>query len=142
MLFESHSAEETFHFAETLAESCRSGLVISLRGDLGTGKTVFTKGFARGLGITETVTSPTFTIMQIYEGGRLALRHFDVYRIMDPEEMYEVGLDEYVGGDGVTLIEWADRIRELLPPDTVDITIEKDPSKGPDYRKITVDGSL
>jgi tRNA threonylcarbamoyladenosine biosynthesis protein TsaE len=102
------------------------------------GKTVFTKGFAEGLGIDEPVSSPTFTILQIYEEGRLPLYHFDVYRIEEPEEMEEVGFDEYVYGDGVCLIEWANRIEEILPADTIYVVIEKDLSKGLDYRKITV----
>ena len=101
-------------------------------------KTVFTKGFAEGLGIDEPVSSPTFTILQIYEEGRLPLYHFDVYRIEEPEEMEEVGFDEYVYGDGVCLIEWANRIEEILPDDTIYVVIEKDLGKGLDYRKITV----
>jgi tRNA threonylcarbamoyladenosine biosynthesis protein TsaE len=102
------------------------------------GKTVFTKGFAEGLGIEEPVSSPTFTILQIYEEGRLPLYHFDVYRIEEPEEMEEVGFDDYIYGDGVCLIEWAGRIEEILPEETIYIVIEKDLEKGMDYRKISV----
>ena len=102
------------------------------------GKTVFTKGFARGLGIEEPVSSPTFTILQIYEEGRLPLYHFDVYRIEEPEEMEEVGFDDYIYGDGVCLIEWANRIEDILPEETIYVVIEKDLEKGMDYRKITV----
>jgi tRNA threonylcarbamoyladenosine biosynthesis protein TsaE len=138
MQFQTASPEETFHLGETYGAKAVPGAVIALQGGLGAGKTVFTKGFAKGLGVTETVTSPTFTIMQVYESGRLPLYHFDVYRIEEPEEMEEVGFDEYVDGDGVCLIEWANRIEEILPADTIYIVIEKDLSKGLDYRKITV----
>ena len=115
------------------------GVPYALIGDLGVGKTVFTKGFAEGLGIEEPVSSPTFTILQIYEEGRIPLYHFDVYRIEEPEEMEEVGFDDYICGDGVCLIEWAGRIRDLMPEDTIVVTIEKDLNRGPDYRRITID---
>ncbi len=139
MIRETNTAEETFEFAKDLAESAEPGDVYALIGDLGVGKTVFTKGFAKGLGIEETsVSSPTFTILQIYEEGRIPLYHFDVYRIEEPEEMEEVGLDEYMEGDGVCLIEWANRIEEIMPPQTIVVTIEKDLTKGLDYRKISV----
>ena len=121
-----------------LGESAAPGQVYALVGDLGVGKTVFTKGFAEGLGIEEPVNSPTFTILQIYEEGRLPLYHFDVYRIEEPEEMEEVGFDDYIYGDGVCLIEWANRIEEILPGETIYVVIEKDLEKGTDYRKITV----
>lgn len=133
---EVNSPEETYEFARSLAENAHAGETYALTGDLGAGKTVFAKGFAAGLGISEMVTSPTFTIMQIYGNGRLPLYHFDVYRIDDPDEMYAVGFDDYVGGDGVALIEWADRIRELLPEDTVRIRIRKCPKKGENARII------
>lgn len=136
---DSFSAEETYEFGRQLAEEARPGEVYSLVGDLGTGKTVFTKGFAKGLGIEDNVNSPTFTIMQIYEEGRIPLYHFDVYRIEEPEEMEEVGLDDYLEGDGVCLIEWAERIEELLPKDRITVTIKKDLDKGLDYRQITVE---
>lgn len=138
-VFESFSEEETRELARSLGRQAAAGQNYALNGDLGTGKTVFTKGFAEGLGITEYVSSPTFTILQIYEDGRLPLYHFDVYRIEEPEEMEEVGFDEYVDGDGVSLIEWASRIEEILPPDTRRVTIEKDLSKGLDYRRITLE---
>ena len=121
-----------------MASKAQPGQVYALIGDLGVGKTVFTKGFARGLGIEEPVSSPTFTILQIYEEGRLPLYHFDVYRIEEPEEMEEVGFDDYVYGDGVCLIEWAGRIEEILPGDTVTVMISKDLEKGTDYRRIAV----
>ncbi len=129
--------EDTAETAYQMAANAQPGQVYALIGDLGVGKTVFTKGFARGLGIDEPVSSPTFTILQIYEEGRLPLYHFDVYRIEEPEEMEEVGFDDYIYGDGVCLIEWANRIEEILPENTIFIIIEKDLEKGLDYRKIT-----
>ena len=138
--FESNSPEETLQIGERLAADARPGDVFALSGDLGVGKTVFTKGFAKGLGISEPVSSPTFTILQIYEEGRLPLYHFDVYRIEEPEEMEEIGLDEYLDGNGVCLIEWAGRIAELLPRDTIVVRIEKELEKGLDYRRISVSG--
>ena len=135
---ETRSDAETEAFAGELAAQAVPGTVICLDGDLGTGKTVFARGFARGLGITEPIVSPTFTILHGYEGGQLPLWHFDVYRIEEPEEMEEVGFDDYIYGDGVCLIEWANRIEEILPEETIYIVIEKDLEKGMDYRKITV----
>ena len=136
--YESYSPEETFRVGKELAGTARPGDVYALVGDLGVGKTVFTKGFARGLGIEEPVNSPTFTILQCYEDGRIPLYHFDAYRIEDPGEREEIGFDEYIGGDGVCLIEWAGRIAELLPPGTVVVRIEKELAKGLDYRKIRI----
>ncbi len=127
-------------FARKLAAHAEPGGLYLLSGDLGTGKTVFAKGFAEGLGIAECVNSPTFTIMQTYDGGRLPFYHFDVYRIGDVSEMYELGYEEYFFGKGVCLVEWAELISELLPSDAVHILIEKDMEKGFDYRKITVIG--
>ena len=135
---ESFSREDTLQIAYQMAQNAQPGHVYALIGDLGVGKTVFTKGFARGLGIEEPVSSPTFTILQIYEEGRLPLYHFYVYRIEEPEEMEEVGFDDYVYGDGVCLIEWAGRIEEILPGDTVTAMISKDLEKGTDYRRIAV----
>ena len=136
--FDTSCREETEEIAYKTALDAVPGQVYALIGDLGVGKTVFTKGFAEGLGIKEPVSSPTFTILQIYEEGRLPLYHFDVYRIEEPEEMEEVGFDDYVYGDGVCLVEWAGRIEELLPEDTIWVLIEKDLEKGTDYRKITI----
>nr|WP_269141966.1 tRNA (adenosine(37)-N6)-threonylcarbamoyltransferase complex ATPase subunit type 1 TsaE [Lientehia hominis] len=135
---ETYSPEETFSFGKRLGEDAGPGTVFCLDGDLGVGKTVFTQGFAAGLGITEPVNSPTFTIVQVYEEGRLPLYHFDVYRIGDVEEMEEIGYEDYFFGDGVCLIEWASLIRELIPGSAEWITIEKDMEKGFDYRKITI----
>ncbi len=138
MVIETRSPEETFRLGEQLGEKSRPGQVYTLTGDLGVGKTVFTQGLAKGLGIDEPVNSPTFTIVQVYEGGRLPFYHFDVYRIGDVEEMDEVGFEDYIMGDGVSLIEWADLIREILPDKRTEILIEKDLEQGFDYRKITI----
>ncbi len=138
-LFETMSAKETFALGKKMAESAKPGEVYCLNGDLGVGKTVFTQGFAAGLGITEPVNSPTFTIVQIYEEGRLPFYHFDVYRIADVEEMYEIGCEEYFFGEGVCLIEWASLIEEILPEQVCRITIEKSPERGFDYRSIRIE---
>lgn len=139
MKIESNSAEETFALGKQCGEKAVAGQVYCLYGDLGVGKTVFTKGFAAGLGIKEPVSSPTFTILQVYDEGRLPFYHFDVYRISDPEEMYEIGFEEYIEGEGVCFIEWANLIEELLPEQYTEIHIDKDLSKGFDYRLITVE---
>ncbi len=140
MIIETNSEQETYAYGGSLAQKVVPGQVIALIGDLGVGKTVLTKGLAAGLGITEPVSSPTFTILQEYEEGRLPFYHFDVYRIADPEEMDEIGYEDYFYGNGVCLVEWANLIRELMPEDTIWITIEKDLERGFDYRRITVDG--
>lgn len=137
-IFETNKAEETFLLGKKLAEQAVSGQIYCLDGELGTGKTVFTQGFAAGLGIMEPVNSPTFTIVQVYEEGRLDFYHFDVYRISDVEEMYEIGCEEYFDGEGVCLIEWAHLIEEILPQNVIHIKIEKNLEKGFDYRKITI----
>lgn len=139
MIYESFDEKDTFAIGETIGKQTMPGEVYALLGDLGVGKTVLTKGLAKGLGITEAVNSPTFTIVQIYEQGRLPLYHFDVYRIADPEEMDEIGYEDYFFGEGVCLVEWANLIEELMPPETKWITIEKDLSKGFSYRKITIE---
>lgn len=135
---ESRSAADTFAYGKALGRKAVPGEIYTLTGDLGVGKTVFTQGFAAGLGITEPVSSPTFTILQSYGEGRLPLHHFDVYRIGDVEEMEEIGYEDCFYGEGVCLIEWADLVREILPEDCIRITIEKDLSKGFDYRRITI----
>lgn len=135
---ETFSSDETFAFGKKLAGEAKPGEVYTLIGDLGVGKTVFTQGFAAGLGIMEPVSSPTFTILQVYEGGRLPFYHFDVYRIGDVSEMEEIGYEDCIYGEGVCLIEWANLIEEILPPRYFRIFIEKDLAKGFDYRKITV----
>ena len=136
---ESHSAADTFAYGKALGEKASPGEIYTLIGDLGVGKTVFTQGLAAGLGITEPVNSPTFTILQSYEGGRLLLHHFDVYRIGDASEMEEIGYEDCFYGDGVCLIEWADQIAEILPENCIRITIAKDLSQGFDYRRITIE---
>jgi tRNA threonylcarbamoyladenosine biosynthesis protein TsaE len=137
---ETYCAEETFALGKKIGELAKPGMVISLIGDLGVGKTVFTQGLAKGLGIEEPINSPTFTIVQVYEEGRLPLYHFDVYRIGDVEEMDEIGYEDYFYGEGVCLIEWANLIEEILPENMIHITIEKDLEKGFDYRKIVIEG--
>lgn len=137
---ETGTAKETWELGRQLGLQAALGQVYCLDGDLGTGKTVFTQGFAAGLGIREAVNSPTFTIVQIYEEGRLPLYHFDVYRIGDVEEMEEVGYEDYFYGDGVCLIEWSNLIMELLPEKRVHVMIEKDLQKGFDYRRIRIEG--
>jgi len=136
--FESFSPEDTAELGERLGREAKPGEVYTLIGDLGVGKTVLTQGLAKGLGITDCVNSPTFTIVQIYEEGRLPFYHFDVYRIGDVEEMEEIGYEDYFYGQGVCLIEWANLIEEILPERYVQITIEKDLEKGFDYRRITI----
>ena len=137
MTIESFSAKDTYEYGMSCGETARPGQVFCLYGDLGVGKTVFTQGFAAGLGIKEPVNSPTFTIVQVYDDGRLPLYHFDVYRISDPDEMFETGFDDYIEGEGVCFIEWANLIEEILPEERTEILIEKDLSKGFDYRRIT-----
>lgn len=136
LIFESFSQKDTFEFGKKLGESCKPGDVFCLLGDLGVGKTVFTQGFAKGLGITEPVNSPTFTIIQEYYEGRVPFYHFDVYRISDVDEMDELGYEDYFYGKGVCLIEWAGLIEEILPEKRRVIEIKKDLSKGLDYRII------
>ena len=138
MVIETRSPEETFALGKKIGEMARPGEIYTLTGDLGVGKTVFTQGVAAGLGITEPVSSPTFTIVQVYEEGRLPFYHFDVYRIGDIEEMEEIGYDDYFFGEGICLIEWAELIRDILPEKRIEITIEKDLTQGFDYRRITV----
>ena len=140
MIYETNSEKETFELGKNLGEQAKAGQIFCLNGDLGVGKTVFTQGFAKGLGIEENVNSPTFTIIQVYEEGRIPLYHFDVYRICDPEEMYEIGYEEYFFGEGVCLIEWSKLIEELIPEEAINIEIDKNLEKGLDYRKITVEG--
>lgn len=140
MIIETNSPKETFALGKKLGEQAQAGQIYTLNGDLGVGKTVFTQGMASGLGITEAVSSPTFTIVQVYEEGRLPFYHFDVYRIGDIEEMEEIGYDDYFFGKGVCMIEWAELIEELIPENSIHVTIEKDLEKGFDYRRITITG--
>ena len=139
MKIETFSAEETYKIGEQMGREAKAGDVLCLLGDLGVGKTVFTQGFAAGLGITEPVSSPTFTIVQVYDDGRMPFYHFDVYRIGDITEMDEIGYEDYIYGEGVSLIEWANLIEEILPKERIEIQIEKDLEQGFDYRKITIE---
>lgn len=136
---ETFSAQETYELGKRIGEQAKAGEVYTLVGDLGVGKTVFTQGVAEGLGITGPVSSPTFTIVQVYDEGRLPFYHFDVYRIEDAEEMEEIGYEDCICGEGICLIEWADRIEEILPEKYLQITIEKDLEKGFDYRRIVME---
>ena len=136
---ESNSREDTYRIGRELGEPAVPGQVFCFFGDLGVGKTIFSQGFAKGLGVDDIVNSPTFTIVKEYDNGRLPLYHFDVYRIGDVDEMEEIGYNEMVYGDGVCLIEWANLIEEILPDHYQKITIEKDLEKGTDYRKITIE---
>ena len=139
MVIETFDPKETYDLGVKMGEQAQAGQVICLNGDLGVGKTVFTQGFAAGLGITEPVNSPTFTIVQQYEDGRLPLYHFDVYRIGDISEMDEIGYEDCFYSQGVTLIEWSELIQEILPEHVTEVTIEKDMEKGFDYRRIRVE---
>ena len=139
MVLESRSPEQTFQIGVRLGQKAKPGQVYTLTGDLGVGKTVFSQGFAKGLGIEEPVCSPTFTIVQEYGEGRLPFYHFDVYRIGDVEEMDEVGYEDYIMGQGVSLIEWAGLIEEILPENRTEVIIEKDLEQGFEYRRITIE---
>jgi tRNA threonylcarbamoyladenosine biosynthesis protein TsaE len=137
-IIESNSPEETLALGRELGRAAQPGEVYTLVGDLGVGKTVLTQGIAEGLDITEPISSPTFTIVQVYEEGRMPFYHFDVYRIGDIAEMDEIGYEDYFYGEGLTMIEWANLIEEILPQTRKEITIEKDLEKGFDYRRITI----
>lgn len=138
MEYISNSPEETERIAIAFAAELKAGDVITLDGDLGSGKTAFTQGLAKGLGVSDYVSSPTFTIINCYE-GRVPIYHFDVYRIEDCDEMYEIGYDEYIGGDGITIIEWSEKIYDILPAPRYEIVIEKDIKKHDNFRKIRVE---
>ncbi len=139
-VIESNSPRETYELGRCIGLGAKPGQIYCLDGDLGTGKTVFTQGFAAGLGIMEAVNSPTFTIVQVYDEGRLPLYHFDVYRIDDIDEMDEIGYEDYFYGQGVCLVEWSTQIEELIPADAVRICLEKELERGFDFRRITVRG--
>lgn len=139
MIIETRRAEETYQLGVEIGKKAVKGQVFTLVGDLGVGKTVFTQGLAKGLDIEESISSPTFTIVQVYDEGRLPFYHFDVYRIGDISEMDEIGYEDYVYGEGVSLIEWANLIEEILPDNRTSIIIEKDLDKGFDYRRITIE---
>lgn len=136
-VYESNSEKQTFDIGYQLAVASRKGAIYCLIGDLGVGKTVFSKGFAEGLGITEPITSPTFTIVQVYEGEK-PLYHFDMYRIEDPDELEMIGYEDYFYGQGICLVEWANNVPDVIPKEAIWIDIQKDLEKGFDYRKITI----
>ncbi len=138
-VYDSYSYEDTARIAAEFAAVLKGGEFIAMYGDLGAGKTAFVQGLAKALGITRHVTSPTFTIVNEYE-GRLPLYHFDVYRIASPDEMYEIGYEDYIKSDGVCVVEWAELIEELFPEDYIKLSIRKDDTKGPNYRKIIIEG--
>ena len=142
MIIESFSEKDTYLLGDKIGKEASPGSVFALLGDLGVGKTVFTQGVAKGIGIRDSICSPTFTIVQVYEEGRLPFYHFDVYRIGDVEEMDEIGYEDYFYGDGVCFVEWANLIEEIMPQNTVWIRIEKELEKGFDYRRITIDGNM
>ena len=135
MLTETSSAAETRALGEKLADRLQPGDVVVLAGDLGAGKSELARGIARGLGVKETVPSPSFTILNVYESGRCPLYHFDWYRMESAEELYELGMDEYLGGDGIAVVEWAERCPEAIPENALRITLE---TTGEEKRKITV----
>ena len=137
-VIETAGERETWQLGFEMGQAAKEGDVYTLVGDLGVGKTVFTKGVAAGLGIQEPVSSPTFTIVQEYGDGRMPFYHFDVYRIGDVEEMDEIGYEDYIYGQGLSMIEWANLIEEILPEERTEIVIEKDLNKGFDYRRITI----
>jgi tRNA threonylcarbamoyladenosine biosynthesis protein TsaE len=138
MEFTINNVEDTVEIGKQLGERVKPGDIICINGDLGAGKTHFTKGIALGLGVSENITSPTFTIVNEYESGRLKLFHFDVYRVNDPDEIDNIGFDEYIFSNGVSVIEWANYIDELIPKDYIDINISKLPKSGENYRKIVI----
>lgn len=142
MIYNSNSPNDTEMIAKALVKKLKPSDVICLRGDLGVGKTAFVQGLVKGLGVTEPISSPTFTIVNCYTGGKMPIYHFDVYRIEDSDEMYEIGFDEYVYGDGVTVIEWPDNIADILPDNAYNITIEKDYEKGENFRRIEINTEL
>ncbi len=139
MEYDSYGADDTYKLGKKMGEAALPGQIICLNGDLGVGKTVFTKGFADGMGIKEPISSPTFTIVQEYEDGRIPLYHFDVYRIADIDEMDEIGYEDYFFGEGVCIVEWSELIHEVIPDDAIKVTITKDFEKGFDFRKVRID---
>ena len=143
MIYKSYSPEETEQIAFEFSKTLSGGQVITLDGDLGAGKTAFVRGIAVGLGITDMVSSPTFTIVNEYRKGKIPLFHFDVYRITSEEEMYDIGWDDYISQNAVVVVEWASNIEQLFSDDgIIRIEITKDLSVSEDYRQITIKGTV
>ena len=138
MLYKSNSAKETENIAKAFAKTLKSGDVVCLSGDLGAGKTAFTAGIAKGLGVKDCISSPTFTIVNCYN-GTMPLYHFDVYRISDCDEMYDIGYEEYILGDGVTVIEWAEIIGDILPDNRYEVSIRKNLDIHENFREISIE---
>ena len=138
MLYKSNSAKETENIAKAFAKTLKIGDIVCLKGDLGVGKTAFTAGLAKGLGVNEYISSPTFTILNCYSGD-VPLFHFDVYRISDSDEMLDIGFDEYITGSGVSVIEWAELIEDILPKDRYEVEITKNLDIHENYREISIE---
>ena len=138
MTFESFSTDDTQKIAKNLAENAQAGHIYALDGELGAGKTAFSKGFAKGLGIVRDISSPTFAIINEYTCGRLPLYHFDVYRLQSSDDFFDAGLDDYFYAGGVSLIEWSQIVKDALPPHTTYIKIEKDFEKGENFRRVII----
>ena len=136
MEFITHSPEETEKIGEALAKSLQPGTILAYRGDLGAGKTAFTRGLARGLGCKETVTSPTYTIVNEYLGGRLPLFHFDMYRLASSDDLWDIGWEDYLDREGVCAVEWSENVQDAME-DAITVTIEK---LGENTRRITIEG--
>lgn len=139
MEFVTHSREETVALGGRLADALKTGRVVAFTGDLGAGKTAFVSGMARALGVEERVTSPTFTIVNEYEGGRLPLFHFDMYRLEDAGDLFDIGWEDYLDRGGVCALEWSERVEEALPEDTAVVSFARCPEGG-NWRLITMEG--
>ena len=139
MEFWTQSPEETEALGAALASSLRPGQVVAFRGPLGAGKTAFTRGLARGLGVTGPVTSPTYTIVNEYTGGRMPLFHFDMYRLNSADDLFDIGWEDYLSRGGVCAVEWSENVRDALPPDAVTVTIARCPEND-GWRTITIEG--
>ena len=135
-----NSPEETEELGRRLGEAAEPGMVIAFTGDLGAGKTAFTRGLARGLGIRDRVTSPTFTIVNEYEGGRLPLFHFDMYRLASADELFDIGWEDYLDRGGVCAVEWSEQVADALPDDTIYVTLTRR-DEDPSWRTITIEGA-
>ena len=140
MTYTTNSPAETEALGAALGERLSAGAVIAFRGDLGAGKTAFTRGLARGLGYGDSVTSPTYTIVNEYLGGRLPLFHFDMYRLADADALFDIGWEDYLDRGGVCAVEWSEQVADALPADTVYVTIARCPEQD-GWRTITIEGA-